>query len=276
MAESKNIEEMSLKLFKLAALSIMGLALVAILFFVALAGIQFSKTPVEPAPAQKAPEKQINLDDLKRFLIEEEKRNSGKGDNTKSPTGAAIHASRYAETALALFRCAATFSSVTGRGDLTNEKVNAESREKMRVWVEERADKPSRGEAWVKSSEIFTCKVLADPSIIALAKEDKPGVDKIGAVFQPTREFHLSAWDRIQEEKQQFEQAERNRVASERAAEISRVAAAKRAGAEYLIAAGIAFGLFMVLAFYFLLAKIENDLRDINQSIRSRQEQKIS
>ncbi len=52
----KDFEELFLKIFKIAVLLIMGLAFIAILFFVVTAAYQYSQSPKEPAPAQKAPE----------------------------------------------------------------------------------------------------------------------------------------------------------------------------------------------------------------------------
>lgn len=136
--------------------------------------------------------------------------------------------------------------------------------ENTRGAIERAANESWRGEPWVKAAVAFTCKVLADNSIIALKKDGK-----IGSVFMPTLNFHVSAWDKIQAEKQQFEQSEIQRVASERAAEEARVGLAKVSAIGSFAAAGGAFGLFMLLALLLLGAKIENDLRDINESIRA-------
>jgi len=51
MAPVKSIEEFFLRIFKVTVLLIMGLALIAILFFVATAAYEYSQTPKEPAPA---------------------------------------------------------------------------------------------------------------------------------------------------------------------------------------------------------------------------------
>jgi hypothetical protein len=106
--------------------------------------------------------------------------------------------------------------------------------------------------------------VLKDPSIAALRKEGK-----ISSVFIPTINFHLAAWDRIETEKRRFEQTEQNRVASARAEEGIRVGLAKAQALAHVISAGVAFGVFMALALYLVFAKIETDLRDINESIRA-------
>lgn len=262
MAPVKGFDEFFLKIAKVTVLLIMVLALIAICFFVATAAYQYSQTPKEPAPAQKAPEKTIGLDDLKTYLIEQKKREDGKGEAPRQQPGSSQQSLRFAEEALPLFRCAGKFAEDVG-ADV--EKGNeAQSNEDIRGAIERAANGSLRGEPWVKVAVAFTCKVLADNSIIALKKEGK-----IGSVFMPTLSFHVSAWDKIQAEKLQFEQGEMQRVASERASEAVRVALAKASAKDCLIAAGSAFALLMVLAVYLLGAKIENDLRDINKSIRA-------
>jgi hypothetical protein len=120
-----------------------------------------------------------------------------------------------------------------------------------------------RGEAWVKAAQAFVCMVLADNSIIALKKEQK-----VKRVFMPILEFHVRSWDQIQSDKLKFEQQEENRVTSERSAEAFRVMTAKAFALRCLIAAASAFALFMMLALYLLVAKIETNLRDINETMR--------
>jgi len=268
MSPVKNIEELFLKIFKITILVIMGLALIAILYFLATAAYQFSQSPKEPAPAQKAPEKTIGLEDLKAYLIEQEKRKNSKDEVPKQQVGDKPSL-LFLEDATTLFRCSESFArNVSAVVENTDQSQRVEN---LRVWVERSVSGSSlRGEPWLKSAVTFACMVLADPSIIALKKEGK-----LGAVFYPTLEFHRHMWDQIQAEKLRFEQAEEKRVSSERASEAARVALAKAAAMSYLIASGIAFALFMVLALYLLGAKIETDLRDINASIQARGQQGI-
>lgn len=258
----KELEEVFLRVFKIAILVIMGLALIAIFFFVATAAYQYSQSPKEPAPAQKAPEKSINLDDLRTYLIEQEKRKNSQGEAPRQQQGEYKNRLLFLEDATLLFRCTGKFAEDVGA--VVEKGDEAQRLENMRGDIERASNGSLRGEPWVKAAVAFTCKVLSDSSIIALKKEGK-----IGSVFMPTLNFHISAWDKIQEEKQQFNQREERQVASERAAEEARVAQAKASADRRLIAAGGTFGLFMVLALYLLGAKIENDLRDINESIRA-------
>lgn len=58
---------------KIAILAIMAIALLAIVFFMGNAAYQYSQTPKEPEPAKKAPVQEIKLDDLKQWLLEQER-----------------------------------------------------------------------------------------------------------------------------------------------------------------------------------------------------------
>jgi hypothetical protein len=107
----------------------------------------------------------------------------------------------------------------------------------------------------------FTCSALKDNELIALKK-----VGKVGQVFRAVMYFHKSAWDEIQTRRITFEQKEQARVISETQAEQARVVAAKAKALGLLMAAGAAFALFMLLALYLILSKIEYNLRGIYQN----------
>jgi len=262
----KNIEELFLKIFKVTVLLIMGMAMLAIVVLVATAAYQSLQSPREPTPAQKAPVREIGLEDLKKFLIEKEKKDSNKGGALKQQSAGRPTSLRFQEEATALFRCSSEFGKAVGvEFEDTNDAVNAQKLQQLRGYIEGLADGSSlRGEPWVKAAVAFTCMALADRSIIALKKEGK-----VKTIFFPVIEFHVGTWDAIQSEKVKFEQNEENRVASERGAEALRVAKAKALAVTCMIGAASAFGLFMLLALYLLAAKIENDLREINESIRT-------
>ncbi|MDP2822666.1 MAG: hypothetical protein Q8O52_08295 [Sulfuritalea sp.] len=103
---------------------------------------------------------------------------------------------------------------------------------------------------------------MKDQSLVDLRKENK-----ITNAFTGSIEFHARMWDAIEIEKRRFEQAEQARVSGERAAEHARVAVAKAQAVAHMTAALIAFAVFMALALYLVFAKIETNLRDINESI---------
>lgn len=261
---TRNLEELFLRIFKTVILVLMGLSLVAVVYFAVTAAFQYGQTPVEPAPAQKAPVKEISIENLKQWLLEQEKRES---DQPRPSTGGEQKKSvQFLEEAVKLYRCSESFGRLLGAEIVdSSDAVNQKRIDDLRIRLEEFAfQKPWRGEAWVKAAAAFTCKALEDPAIVALKKEEK-----IKSVFYPVLNFQLLTWDAIQTERIQFEEREEKRVATERNLEEIRVETAKAVALTRLISAGIAFGLFMVLALYLLFAKIENNLRDINEAIKA-------
>lgn len=267
---TQDIEVFFLKIFKGTVLFIMGLALISILFLCLNAAYQYSQTPKQPAPAQKAPEKdpvkEINIESLKQFLIDQEKQENNKEEPPKA------HDERqtsllFIEDATAIYRCLGDFSKKVGAIiEEADDNQNIQRLNELRWKLEKIASSPLLGETWVKAAKPFICTALADESIIALKKDGK-----VKSVFYPILEFHAETWKNIQNEKVQFEQNEKDRVKNEWEAELSRVCSAEADAIKYLMAAGCSFGFFMFLALYLIIAKIETNLRDINETIRKKE-----
>lgn len=260
----KSIEELFLKIFKVAVLVFMGLALLAIPVFIAIAGFQWFQSPQEPTPAQKAPLKEIQMEDLRKFLIEREK-SEGTRDATPRQAMDRPMSLRFQEDATKLYRCAGEFGRQVGTlVEDINDAVNAQRLQELRIHIESTANGSKlRGEGWVAAVVSFACTALADPAIIALRKENK-----VKQVFYPIMQFHAHVWTANLQEKINFDQREIDRVASEKAAELARVAESKASAIASLTIAGGLFAAFMFLALYLLACKAENDLREINESIR--------
>ena len=261
--QTKPIEELFLKLFKVTVLIAMGLCLLAVIGLAINVAYQSSKRPVEPAPAQKAPQKDVSLDELRK-LLEKQAQPKQPLESPAQPKPMAPSL-RYLEEVTRLYRCSLEFGKNIGAEIEEQDNARAaENLENLRAQIENFATDPRRGDRWVKSVTEFTCTALGDPVIISLRKEKK-----IGSVFYPILNYHKDTWDTIQNEIAAFERAERDRVDSERQAEQERIAQARTDAINSAIAAGIAFGTFMLLAIYLLLAKVETNMREINQSIRA-------
>lgn len=267
---TQGIEGLFLKIFKGIVLLIMGVALISILFLCVNAVYQYSQTPKKPAPTQKAPmkdpAKEINLDNLKQYLIEQEK---NKNETPKQQQKEEQASLLFLEDATKLYRCSVEFGKkLEAITEETDNSQNLNRIEELRGVIEEVSDSPLFGESWVKNATAFTCKALASEPIIALKKDEK-----VQGIFYSILAFHHEAWGKIQDEKVQFEQKEKERVISEENSENLRVLAAKANAVTSLIAAGCSFALFMVLALYLLASKIENNLKNINNSIRENERQ---
>lgn len=262
------VEELFLKIFKITVLIFMTLSLGASLVLALYAVPQFLQTAKEPVPARKAPEKdptkEINIDQLKNYLLDKEKQknvNQEAPDQQQPETRQSV---QYLEDATQLYRCSSDFANKIGAiVEPTIDTEDIQRINELRRNLEESASNPLRGEPWVKAAVSFTCQALNNDSIILLKKDGK-----VSSVFYPIISFHVDAWDKIQNEKVEFEKDEENRVISQQNAEENRVASARALALSCFAAAGGAFGVFMILALYLLISKIESDLSDINKSIK--------
>lgn len=260
------LEESLLKLFRVATLTLMTMALVAVVIAAAIGAYQLTQRAKDPEPIKAAPQKQLTVDDLKAALrdqikADEESQRQKKKVAEKEPDskGAVPPSLRYLEHTTTLYRCSQEFARKVGAQveDEGNAVAN-ERLEALRAQIEERAEDAARGEPWVKSAVSFTCQILSDNEIVGWVKDEK-----IKGVVQTTLNLHLKLWDKLTSARDEFEQAERARFEQEKSAEEARVAVARAQGAALLSASGIAFGVFMVLAFYLLFSKIERNLRDL-------------
>lgn len=266
-APATQLENLYLKFFKYVIVSVMTVALLAVIVLLPMAAYNYLQTPAAPTPAREPPARSITIDDLKKFLIEEEKRRLEQEKNgvapTRQPVSAAPVTQRYSEDAMALYRCSEVFARLAEQDmDRTSEAELALRREAQRANIERQSDQPFRGPAWVQAMVQFTCAVLKDAEIAKL-KKDK----MVGAVLNPTMAFHGRTWSMLEKEKFEFRQAEANRVDAERNAESVRVALAKTKAVFMFGTAGALLGFFMLLALYLIFAKIENNLRLIHEGI---------
>ena len=268
--KTKTVEAFFLNIFKYTVLVFMTLALLGILILIPLAAVNYFQTPTPAKPAQLAPTRAINPEDFKKFLIEAEKQRleqEKKGNKTFEgntiPAAQAPEAIVFATEAITLYKCQDAFARAAKQdvAVLTeaqqDEQLGAKRRELQAV-----ARNPFLGEKWIEAFIPFACGLLNDP---ALAKLKEEGL--IGAVNRQLIPFHARAFGQIQREIQTFNNNEKARVLAEEAAEAARVSSAKATALVFLTVAGGLFGAFMLLALYLLIAKAENNLREISERI---------
>lgn len=265
------LDNLYLKFFKYAVVGLMTLALLAIVVLIPMAVFQYFQSPAPPTPAKAPPDRAVNFEDFKKFLIDEEKRRleqekSGNTSANKQPVNVPGASQLYAEQALALNRCSDEFQ-VLAKLETENPTAAqiALDREKLRAKLEEFADHQFRGQNWINAMVVFTCSVLKNPEIVKLRIEKT-----IGAVMIPSIFFHSRVWATIEQEKFEFRQAEERRVSGEVLAENVRVAASKIRAVFMLTSAGGALLFFMAMALYLIFAKIEDNLALIHRAIVQR------
>jgi len=263
----KGTEEFFLKIVKHAILGLMGLALIAIPLLLIYGASNFLSQPKEPEPAKKAPVKEVTMDGLAQYLLELQKKQeeAEKFDPSKKKASEQDQPPAiYLIEAVNIFGCLQKFA-VAAEIELPVDRDSSREALEYRGRLESDASKAGRGAPYVASLNNFICKVLADPAIVAIRKDKK-----FKGVFGAANAYHLAAWDRIVSERNQFEASEQARVQGERAAEALRIAGDRARAITAITGAGAAFAVFMLLAIYLILAKIETNMRDINDSLRAR------
>lgn len=265
-------EELFLRIFKFVILGVMSLTLIVAAGALLFAAYQYSQSPKAPAPAQKSPAKSVNIDDfLKQLKAKEPPKEEPKAEEPKSESEPTVKPDpvKYKEEAKKIFGCFRDSNKQVGS---TNSDTGDDAIEDFRKKFQGVADAKStdRGQPFATDVVKFTCETLLHPQVIAYRKANKE-VD----VFYPALNFHIKAWDAIKDQARQFEEKEQDRVKAEEREEEMRVALSKEsAKATFLIAAG-AFGLFMAIALYLIIAAIESNLRRISASLAESNELKL-
>lgn len=263
-----NLDNLYLKFFKYAVVGLMTLALLSIIVLLPMAAYYYFQSPLPPIPAKEPPERVINIEDLKKFLIDEEKRrqelekNGGAPVNKPTVTAPATSL-LYLEQTSALYRCSEEFRTIAQQPTDNSTPVELAARnENLRANIERLADHQFRGSNWVTAMVNFTCSVLKNAEIAKLKKDQA-----IGLVVNPTINFHARAWASIQKENFEFRQAEERRVVAEITAEAIRVGLAKARALILLSVAGGAVLFFMAMALYLIFAKMEENLASIHRAL---------
>lgn len=270
-APKTKLDNLYLKFFKYAVVTLMTLALLSIVFLLPIAAYNYFQTPTPPTPAKAPPERSISVDDLKKFLIDAEKRRLEEEKNGNKPVvqqsvNTVAASQLYAEQVLAVYRCTEEFGRLAEQpSDNSSEAERAGRRERQRDGIERLSENRFRGANWVNAMVTFTCSVLRNPEMAKLKK-----AESVGQVVGPTIRFHAEAWANIEKEKSEFNEAERIRVSQEILAEEVRVALAKARAVFILSLAGGAFLFFLAMALYLIFAKIEDNLALIHQAIEKR------
>ena len=267
---SRSLEMIYLKIFKVVILSVMSLCLVGALIALAMAGYRYNAPNAKvPAPAKPADVQTINPDEFVKTLAQREAapavvtpKGKLKGKSAATPVVKA-EPKKYLEEAKQLEQCDQAYQA----------KVNAKAKPVTEAQIEflrgilqrlaESRD-ADRGQPYATDAVRYTCAVLTNPEVIALGKEGKAKT-----VFFEALGAHIKQWDAEKVRVKAFERKEADRVLREKEFEQEQIAAAKASALTCLTNAGIAFGAFLALALYLILAAAENNLRGIDATLRA-------
>ena len=247
-------DEKLLKLIRKSIFLIMIFALIAIpslLFYSLYIEVRLPK----PAPIPQLVAKEINIQKFKTDLVEDTL--SGRAlTNDILITSDVSKKSMlpYAEQALVLFRCGDEFRKLSGVGiDRPDGAEMVSQVEFIRSELERIAAPPSKGKEFVNASVSYLCKVLSDPSVIELRKKGQ-----INSVLVPAMNYYIGLWDQVIQHNAELSDEESLRIAH-----------AKSLVSKLCIAAAALLSLFIALAFFLILVRLEEQLKDINLSIRN-------
>lgn len=261
-SKTSSLEEIFLKIFKVVILIVMTLTLVVAAGAVLYAVYEYAQTPKEPAPAKKAPEKSVNIDDflnsLKKNSPAEEKSDP---EEPKAEQPAKPEPIKYKDEAKKIVGC---FRESSKQASISGVNTGDDATEDFRKQLQRAADAKDgdRGQTYVDNAVKIACEIYLHPSVIQFRKSNKDQ-----ELFYSVLKFHIKAWDAIKEEARQFEKDEETRITNERNEEELRVSLARQSAKFSLLVALGAFGLFMTIALYLIFAAIESSVRKLSVSI---------
>jgi hypothetical protein len=253
MKDLHKTEERLLRLVKSSIFSVMGFTLIAIpalLFYSLYVEVRLPK----PISVSQIAEKELNLDGLKNELIAAQTNANGLSKDSLIDTEFSKKIDLpYAEEALILFRCGEEFKKVTGASTFNISSADTSKQvEYIRSELERISAPPSKGKEFVDSSVSYLCKVLRNPTIIELKKKGE-----INMVLIPAFNHYISVWNQaVQQDEQLMDE------------EAFRIEKSKNLIFKLCVAAASCFGLFIVLALYLMLIRLEDNLKSINTSIK--------
>jgi hypothetical protein len=268
MSMTSNTEQLFLKIFKFVVMVLMGLSLLGSIVAL-VAGLWFlTAKPKEPEPVKSAPKNEVNIDE---FLDQLDKQKEAPKEEKKveSPKEAPL-TFKYLDESRKIVAC---LNESNKKSNLNLPLFSEEATEDFRSNIERIADAPryDRGQPYVTDATRVVCAILLHEKVISLRSKNNEL-----RVFIPAVNFHIQKWDEIKAEARKFEAAEKARFEAEMNAEELRVEIAKKTGLNILIGAGAAFGLFMAIALYLIIAAMESHLRSISRSLKlSRSENEL-
>jgi hypothetical protein len=261
--KSGTTEELFLKIFKTVVLFIMALALLVTAAALCFAAYQYFQSPKAVTPAAKAKPEQVNIQEFLNELKNQSKPREQAPAAEPAPTETVPKpaSTKYLDEAKTIAGCAKdAYASAERQKDIFNDEFITNLRQELEAVAD--TSRFNRGQSYITDATVISCELFKHPDVIALLKEKKDF-----EIFFPIVNFHLNAWDSLRSKEQRFNDDEETRVTQEEAAELERVAASKAQALFTLMVAAGAFGLFMAIALYLIIAAIESNLRSINTNL---------
>lgn len=264
MSISTNTEQLFLKISKIVVISLMGLSLVLSLVALVAGAWFMAAVPKQPQAAKAAPKNEVSIDDFFKQLDKEVPKQEEK--KAEPPAEKAVPA-KYLEETRKILSCVTESNSASkvNSAPFSNDAVDDFRKDLQRV-----ADASSgRGQPYVTDAVRVICAIMLHEKVVAFRVKNSEA-----RVFIPAVNFHLGKWDELKAATLQFVANEDQRVLREERAEESRVDEVRSKGKNILLAAAAAFGLFMTIALYLIIAAIESHMRRISSVLQETVSQK--
>lgn len=247
----------------------MGLAILITILALTYGGYSFSQREVvpdndnSPMPTQEDVKSDMFIEAMKKAL--KELKSNNEDPNTKITSETIKEQPKpplHIEAATKIHYCTDEFSISIG------QQLQSLSQEDKNLQIEvirKRLAERSSNLEWAESLSQFVCKALKNNEIIGARKENS----KI-SILMPLIDYHYIQWSK---NKQTYiraiearDSAFRNRIIEEQA----RIENAHKLGLYSLYIAGACFGLFISLAIYLVILRIDTSLRSMSNSLETR------
>ncbi len=253
-----------LKTFKVVILTVMSLALLGSIVLLGMSAYQYvSRTPKKIEPAKPAPMTAVDPAELVKELAKApEAAPVAKRGAVKTGAPVPKRASgKYLEEAKQLLDVNYKFQL---QFDPKAKSPSEAQIEDLRGGLQRVSDADEdRGQAFATDLVKYVNAVLSSPEVIQAAKDGRSRP----AFFRALTKF-VKEWDDAKAKVKKHNAAEAARVEREKDAEAASIGATKAQSMASLTSAAMAFGAFLALAFYLIVAAVESNLRGIRESVR--------
>lgn len=243
-------EELFLRIFKWVLLAVMALSLAVALVFGGLALANFLKSEPGSASSPRSAAGQTKLDDYLKSLEAKEPVAEDKPAKPEAPAPKGSHFKTQAEEIIACSKESLKFTHAELVEHQDWPKITQDEAE----WLDVQGSQEGWGEAWVNEQRDIICAASKSQKLRELFKADKAPALVDYFLHDVVGDSHTKAWA-------EFLEAERERTAQEQAESEFEAAKASVKVVTQATVAGVAFGLFMLIALYLIFAKIETNLR---------------
>jgi hypothetical protein len=255
-----------LQIFKFIIIGVLSIALIVSVVFVLKGARDYFATAQQPAPAKAAPKPSVDVSKFLNFLDEKPtpspvKNNTNRTENrTRTNVDQALDDLVDANV-LKLWGYVDGFQKACQFPKQLDQEafINKFPRNIFKEWF------GLYGKDFADSQDAFEKAIFSNATAIQFGKEN-PRI----SVLMISLNWHEREWEKEVRKAKVLEQSEERRVAAFTAAENARVLLVRTGAVSSFMTALTAFGVFMVLALLLIFSKIETDLMEIRDLMKTK------